>query len=265
MTTILLLGSGPGVTACRDWPRAPFDRIAAINNAWAVRPDWDLLIHPWDFAPERMPADPPPGARIVTEADFVPAQNAFGGFVYAGATMAFTAAYWLLAEYRPRRIAFLGCDMHYPADGPTHFYGRGSADPLRPDITLQSLEAKATRLAILAARQGCTLVNLSAGPSRLTFPRATPATLDAVAPPVADAAAVAAALAREAELAYFVPSGRYWEDLGRFDPAALAALDALWLAALPGVRNIANDAIPAALAGEALPPGPVAQPGALAG
>lgn len=230
MATILLLGSGPGVTACQGWLRPPFDRLVAINNAWRVRADWDDLIHPWDFPAERMPA-PDATRRIVTEAEFVPVQNLYGGFVYAGATMAFTAAYWLLAEYRPRCIGFLGCDMHYPATGPTHFYGTGTPDPLRPDITLQSLEAKANRLAILAARQGCVLVNLSDGPSRLTFPRAAPAELAGARPLPHDPAAADRALAREAKLGYFVPSGRYWEEAARFDPAELAALDALWLAA----------------------------------
>ena len=36
---------------------------------------------------------------------------------------------------------------------------------------------------------------------------------------------------QEGALAYFSPSGRYWEELDRFDPSALAALDALWLRA----------------------------------
>jgi hypothetical protein len=42
-------------------------------------------------------------------------------------------------------------------------------------------------------------------------------------------------LAREAELGYLVPSGRYWEEAERFDPAEIDALDSLWLqaAALP--------------------------------
>jgi hypothetical protein len=44
-------------------------------------------------------------------------------------------------------------------------------------------------------------------------------------------AAVDAALAREADLGYLVPSGRYWEEADRFDPAELDALDALWRAA----------------------------------
>jgi hypothetical protein len=38
-------------------------------------------------------------------------------------------------------------------------------------------------------------------------------------------------LALEAELGYLVPSGRYWEEPGRFDPVALDRLDALWLQA----------------------------------
>lgn len=228
MTNVLILGSGPSVIACRDWPRAPFDRIVAINNAWAVRPDWDDLVVPWDFPPENLPAAPT--GRIVAEGDFVPAQNAFGGFVYAGATMAFTAAYWALSEYRPRCLAFFGCDMHYPAAGATHFYGRGTPDPLRPDITLQSLEAKSARLRILAARQGCALVNLSTGPSRLNLPRASARALPP-APAAHDAPLADRALRREAELGYLVPSGRYWEQIARFAPAELAALDALWLAA----------------------------------
>jgi hypothetical protein len=233
MTAILLLGSGPGVVRCADWPRAPFDRVVAINNAWRVRDDWDDLVYPWDFPADRLPPEPQVGApkgRLVNEDDFVPAQNLYGGFVYAGATMAFTTAYWVLAEYRPRVIGFLGCDMHYPDTGPTHFYGTGTPDPLRADITLQSLEAKSARLRIFAADQGCALVNLSDGPTRLALPRATPQALpDAPAP--YDRTRAAEARAREAALDYTVPSGRYWDEIARFDPAELRALDAIWLEA----------------------------------
>jgi hypothetical protein len=172
-----------------------------------------------------------PGQRVITEDDFVPAQNAFGGFVYAGATMAFTAAYWALDALRPAVIAAYGCDMHYPANAETHFYGAGTADPLRPDITLRSLEAKSARLMVMAAMQGCAMVNLSDGPSRLLFPRRAPPQAAGAQPMAYDRDAADAALAHEAQLGYFVPSGRYWEDVSRFDPAALDALDALWLAA----------------------------------
>jgi hypothetical protein len=238
MTTVLILGSGPNVTLAADWPRAGFDHILAINNAWQVRPDWDALIHPHDFPPQRRPVAK--GAqRIVTEDDFVPAQNAYGGFVYAGGTMAFTAAYWALQAHAPRLIAVMGCDMHYPAGSRTHFYGTGTADPLRADITLQSLEAKAARLMVLAAMQGCAVVNLSiAGPTRLVFPRVARAGLNRITPLAFDAAAAAAALALEADLGYVVPSGRYWEEAGRFDAAALRAVDALWLRAVMAERRL---------------------------
>lgn len=224
---ILMLGSAPMAADAAGWGREPFDRILAINNAWRVRPDWDLAIYPHDFPVERHPV-PGPDQAVVTEAAFVPAQNQYGGFVYAGATMAFTAAYWALAALRPSVIAVFGCDMHYPAAGPTHFYGAGTPDPLRADITLRSLEAKAARLMVLAAMQGCAMVNLSTGPSRLVFPRVTRAAAGRARPLPFCAATAEAALAAEAALDYRVPSGRYWEEAGRFGPVALDRVDALW-------------------------------------
>lgn len=229
MTCVLMLGSGPMVTAAAHWPRAPFDHVVAINNAHAVRPDWTHHIYPWDYPKDRRPA-PGPGQRAVTQDDFVPAQNAFGGFVYAGGTMAFTAAYWALHALTPRVIAAFGCDMHYPP-GQTHFYGTGSADPLRPDITLQSLEAKSARLMILAAMEGCAMVNLSTGPSRLVFPRVPHDRASDARPLPFDIRLADQALRREDALGYHVPSGRYWEQADRFDPAELHRLDMLWLAA----------------------------------
>jgi hypothetical protein len=232
MPIVLILGSGPNVVDCRGWSRAPFDRIVAINNAWAVRPDWDIHIHPEDFPPERRPVDISSTQQIITAVDYVPAQNALGGFVYGGGTMAFTASYWALYTLRPRVMAFLGCNMIYPENTATHFYGTGTADPLRADITLRSLEAKSARLAALAAQEGCALVNLSSSPSRLTFPRTTPDEAVNARASQPDHAAVAGALAAENALGYMVPSGRYWEEEARFDPAKIDEIDALWLATL---------------------------------
>jgi hypothetical protein len=227
MTTILILGSAPMAVETRTWPRTPFDAIVAINNAHALRPDWDYLVYPWDFPASRLPS-PAAGQRLVSEAEFVPAQNAQGGFVYAGGTMAFTAAYWALQALRPRCMAFFGCDMHYPQSGPTHFYGTGTADPLRPDVTLRSIEAKSARFMVLAARLGCQVVNLSTGPSRLVFPRASRQTLSTIPLIRHNESLAEQALLREAELGYMVPSGRYWQEAHRFDPAQIDALDALW-------------------------------------
>ena len=131
MSTVIILGSGPGVLHARDQIKGAGQQIVAINNAWQVRPDWDVLIHPDDFPAERRPANPAPGQQIVTSADYVPLQNTLGGFVYAGGTMAFTAAYWALGALRPDVIGFVGCDMVYPTTGPTHFYGTGTPDPLQ--------------------------------------------------------------------------------------------------------------------------------------
>ena len=230
MSVVLMLGSAPMVVEAAAWPRR-FDRVLAINNAWRVRSDWDFSIYPWDFDAARV-AVAGPGQCLVTEADFVPAQNRYGGCVYAGATMAYTAAYWALDALRPRVLAVFGCDMHYPP-GQTHFYGTGTPDPLRDDITLRSLEAKSVRLMVMAAQQGCAVVNLSSGPSRLLLPRAALADVAAARPLAFDPAIVQAAQRRERALGYLAPSGRYWEDLSAYDLAEIDALDALWLACLP--------------------------------
>jgi hypothetical protein len=232
VSLVLILGSGPDVVTCRDWSRDPFDRIVAINNAWAVRPDWNDLIHPEDFPAERRPVDLSSTQRIITAADYVPLQNSLGGFVYAGGTMAFTAAYWALAALKPRGIAVLGCDMVYAQASKTQFSGTGTADPLRVDVTLRSLEAKSARLMALAARQNCATVNLSTTESRLVFPRATPGTAAKVTLPALDQDAIADALSEEARLDYVVPSGKYWKEEDRFDVDAIDALDALWLKAI---------------------------------
>ena len=223
---VLMLGSGPSVLQCRDWLRAPFDRIVAINNAWAVRPDWDDVVFPEDFPPDRQPATYAAGQRAITADIYLPANNAFGGVVYGGATMAFTAGYWALHALRPTVLAYLGCDMVY-APGRTHFYGTGTADPLRPDPTLQDLHAKSARLELLAAREGCAVVNLSTEKTRLSFPRATPRSVPLARPRPVPTAAIAHALRAEDALGAIVPGGRYWEgpDL---DAPALARIDTLW-------------------------------------
>jgi hypothetical protein len=169
-------------------------------------------------------------------------QNAFGGFVYAGGTMAFTAGYWALGELKPDVMAFLGCDMNYHGEK-THFYGKGEPDPLRQDVTLQSLEAKSARLMALAVAEGCLCLNLSEQPvSKLVFQRAAPDDIAGMTPQdharrlgkIAagiDLEEMGEAERREADLGYYVASGRYWEQADRFDAAALREVDDLWLAA----------------------------------
>jgi hypothetical protein len=226
---VLMLGSGPNVVISRDWQRSHFDRIVTINNAWAVRPDWDFLVHPDDFPVARFPSELHPKQRIVTSAEYVPANNAYGGVIYAGGTMAFSAGYWALAALQPRVLAYLGCDMVYSSNK-THFYGNGTADPLRPDPTLQDLRAKSARLELLAARQGCAVVNLSTSETLLSFPRANLDDLACLAPSVLPACITAAPVAAERTLGAFCSSGEYWND-PVLDAQALARIDDLWLEA----------------------------------
>ena len=231
--TIIVMGSGPGVTKSQNVPRKSSELFVAINNAWRVRNDWDFLIHPEDFPENRRPKLLREGQRIVGAKDYVPVQNEFGGFVYAGGTMAFTAGYWALGALKPRVIAMIGCDMVYPDKGPTHFYGHGKADPLRDDITLRSLEAKSVRFCALASRAGCAVVNLStAQRTRLTFPTACHSELEKLRPTQFKENRVDKALQAEAAADYFVPSGRYWEEKSNFDPKVVDAIDRLWLDAV---------------------------------
>lgn len=240
--TVLVLGSAPDSLQSRHWPREVFSSVVAINNAWRVRPDWDYLVHADDFPDDRLPGDLAGSSSVtVTSSDFVPAQNAFGGFVYAGGTMAFTAAYWALRVLKPDILVFAGCDMIYPSAGSTHFYGKGTPDPLRDDVTLRNLEAKSCRLFQSALGEATLCLNLSQLPkSRLAIPRVslgllqrmTTRRLEAVTlmfKEATDTASVALAQSLESQCGYFVESGRYWEHFADFDASKLREIDELWL------------------------------------
>ena len=242
LNVVLIVGSAPDALMIKDRDLSLFSNCVVINNAWQLTKDWDYLIHPEDFPDKNLPPDVILNKKkIVTAREFVPEQNFFGGFVYGGGTMAFTAGYWALGALKPDVIAYLGCDMIYKVkDGcPSHFYGNGKADPLRSDITLQSLEAKSARLMALAQINNCSVVNLSElSESRLLFPRISITQLlkkinqkkslceDELK---LDSRFVKRALDLEKELGYMIPSGRYWKHLKEFDHLKLNEVDSLWL------------------------------------
>lgn len=247
---VLLIGSAPDAVLAKDWDLSMFSQRVAINNAWQITPDWDYLVYPEDFAPERLPLTPLKlSQQLIAASEFVPQQNSFGGFVYAGGTMAFTAGYWALGALKPDLIAFLGCDMVYGTSSgeSSHFYGQGTADPLRVDVTLQSLEAKSVRFMALAHTQQCAVVNLSElFESRLLFPRLS--RLDLVTPELPkqllrqqaellNPAAPVRALQAEQDLGYMVASGRYWEHVAEFDKTKLSAIDSLWLQSITAASS----------------------------
>lgn len=234
---VLIVGSAPGAVHADQFPKPDNLSILAINNAWQTRPDWDYLIHAGDFPEDRKPSNIGPKQQVITYESYVPAQNAYGGFVYAGGTMAFTAGYWALHTLNPRVLAYFACDMVYSGAN-THFYGQGTADPLRDDVTLRSLEAKSARLMVHAAQKGCACVNLSREPqSRLVFPKVDFDELQQL-PDVLrfDAASVDAALAMERKLDYLVEDGEYWRCLDQFDADALTWIDEKWSQAVSGNR-----------------------------
>jgi hypothetical protein len=245
LNIVLIVGSAPDAVTVKGWDLSVFSSRVAINNAWQLLEDWNYLIYPEDFPSDRLPVLPlGTDKRLITAEQFVPQQNLYGGFVYAGGTMAFTAAYWALGALKPDLIAFVGCDMVYATEKgkQTHFYGNGTADPLRADATLQSLEAKSVRFMALAHAQDCGVVNLSQQPeSRLLFPRMSLEEFEReqkllsivkAQKTLCNDQVVSKALQTEQDLGYMVPSGRYWEELATFDKSKLSEIDAIWLEAV---------------------------------
>nr|WP_306268332.1 hypothetical protein [Pararhizobium sp. IMCC3301] len=244
MRTVLILGSAANAVQARIFNRTQFNAIVAINNAWRIRDDWTHLVHAGDFPDNRKPV-PSLGQTCLSHEAYVPANNAYGGIVYAGGTMAFSTAYWALHVLKPDLLVFCGCDMIYDqTNGPSHFYGPGTADPLRADPTLQSLEAKSNRILLLAAEQDCLCVNITELPhSRLTFPRITAAGLAAT-----NHHSHAEGLhrirrrqdklsterAKFLELSYeqFVPGGAYWAEPDTLNPQYLLEIDNHWLSGI---------------------------------
>ena len=230
---VLVIGSAPDAVRAAKWEMSVFDQVIAINNAWRVTNQWTELIFPYDFSDEKKPSKLQDHQKIVTEDQFVLAQNLFGGFVYAGATMAFTAGYWCLSQHQPSKLCFLGCNMHYKSKGQTHFYGRGQPDPLRDDITLTSLQASSYRMLILAKMQGCDIISLSPGETNLHVPQTSfDEFLEYQATFRISETKVRQALEHEKKLNYYVKDGRYWLDERLFCRDELQKLDQIWIDAL---------------------------------
>ncbi len=225
---VLILGSGPDVIEAKSFKANTFDKIISINNAWQVIENWDFCIFPNDFPKERRPINYI-NKELITYREYVPIQNKFGGFVYAGGTMAFTAGYWALGKLKPTLISYLGCDMIYKGKN-THFYGKGTADPLRRDPTLKDLLAKSARLEVIANVNNCSVFNLSRQKeSKLVFRRINIKDLfSPISPRVINYDKYLEALRLEEKLGYFVEDGKYWKKLSEFNPAYLDKLDLLW-------------------------------------
>ena len=225
---ILIIGSALDALEAQSFDRDHFQGLVAINNAWKVRKDWDYCIFPDDFPKSRRPNEDR-DQKLIGSEQYVPTQNKFGGFVYSGGTMAFTAGYWALGHFNPKAIAYIGCDMIYDGED-THFYGRGTPDPLRKDPTLKNLKAKSARLEALAASQNCSIFNLSKKPrSNLVFRRnSLEKILEECTPRGVNCDLLKVALQQEKRLGYYVENGKYWKHLAKFDQEKIDTLDTLW-------------------------------------
>ena len=225
---VLILGSSPDAIEAINFKSGVFDKIVAINNAWQIREDWDFCIFPNDFPEEKRPKSNL-SQKLITHHEYVPIQNRFGGFVYAGGTMAFTSGYWALGKLKPTLIAYLGCDMIYKGNK-THFYGKGTADPLRNDPTLMNLLSKSARFEAIANANNCSVFNLSKkNESNLVFRRLE---ISQISEPInrrkVEDNKTLEALKMEKELGYFVKDGKYWKHLKTLDSNAISRLDLLW-------------------------------------
>ena len=230
---ILIIGSAPSAIIANSWDLGIFDKIVVINNAWKISPLWTNSIFPEDFPIEKRPV-PNSNQTVHSALEYVQAQNHFGGFVYAGGTMAFTAAYWSLHTFAPSIIAYLGCDMIY-SGSKTHFYGKGTPDPLRNDKTLRNLRAKSARFEAMASQLKCTVLNLSTLPkSNLVHRRTTLDELksDSFSPKKINQAELNHGLKLEKKLNYFVPNGKYWKKIHSFKEEEINKLDKIWLKTL---------------------------------
>ena len=225
---VLIIGSAPDALEAQSFNRELFQQVVAINNAWNVRSDWDYCIFPDDFPGNRRPNENDE-QRLIGSEQYVPLQNKYGGFVYSGGTMAFTAGYWVLGHFNPRAIAYIGCDMVYD-EKKTHFYGRGTPDPLREDPTLKNLKAKSARLEAIAASQNCSIFNLSKRPkSNLVFRRNSLENIpEDPTPRRVNAELLKLVLEKEKSLGYFIKNGKYWKHLADFDQKKIDILDGLW-------------------------------------
>lgn len=165
----LIVGSGPTAIDLKDADLPSIAKIA-VNNAWLLRTDFDYVVYPFDFPTDRRPPKTYAGLQI-SNAQYMEAINSAGGMIFCGATMAFATGYWAVHTLRSKAVGFFASDMVYNGTR-THFYGEGTADPLRADVTLRNLEAKSARLFLGALTQGTLLLNCSEEPeTRLVFPR----------------------------------------------------------------------------------------------
>ena len=90
-----------------------------------------------------------------------------------------------------------------------------------------SLKAKSNRFLHISQKENCLVGNLSDGPSKLTFPRITSKYSWSKTPGLNDEL-ISKALQREKDLSYFDVTGRYWQNLDKYNVQEIKKLDDIW-------------------------------------
>lgn len=180
MNRILLIGSGKSATKIATLNLSRFSHIVAVNHGWMATEQWNYWFHSRDFN-GKFPEIRPDQTEILTYDEQL---AKYGGEGECGFSVMLNASYYVLAEFDPQEICYLGADMNYtPAsDGSTHIYGvgfdikkNGKSDP---DLMVERyggedpnfLSNLYTRFAIISGEAGCKLWNLSGDPhSRLPY------------------------------------------------------------------------------------------------
>jgi len=143
--------------------------VVALNNAHRALSRIDYSFYADDFPADLKHSQTSRIGR--SSPQYIPAMQNYGGLIYCGATIAFASMYWAIHVFPYSQISVFACDMVYP-EGKSHFYGRGSPDPLRKNISLQDLKAKTLRLFYFGLRNNALILNASSEPStQLLFPR----------------------------------------------------------------------------------------------
>lgn len=247
--TVVVVGSAPTApSVARLLGKQTF--VVGLNNSWRALPRYDAFVYADDLPPESKPGPEDVARKGRSAPQYYPAMEASGGILFCGASTGFAAGYWVAHTMPFSQVSYFAADMTY-SNRQSHFYGKGSPDPLRKDLSLQDLPAKSLRLYYFGLTRGSLFLNASAEPeTRLAFPRVTSGlsvsknvmgeVLDALFEETETAKKEAAeALALEKDVPFDATVSDYWryaDDQKAW--AYVARINAAWHALEASVRRV---------------------------
>jgi len=125
MKKVLILASGLSAREVDNYDYKANDwTIVAVNNGWLATPLWDHWVRANNYKGKKPDKIEPPKVEINKYGKYV---TPYGGQKQCGFSITLTAGYYVLQQFDPDVIGFLGADMNYTpqADGSTHIYGIG--------------------------------------------------------------------------------------------------------------------------------------------